>query len=138
MAINYWAVLVCGVLSMVIGFIWYGPVFGKTWMKVVGATTKDVAARKEMQKRAGPLYLVQFLLTLFQLWILAYYIVHMLNVAGTVNAIWIWAAFIMPTIAGSSMWNNDSAKVAWTRFGIQAGYQLIMFIIYGLILSAWR
>jgi hypothetical protein len=50
MNINYWAVLVCGVLSMVIGFVWYGPLFGKKWMEIVGATFKDIEERKRMQK----------------------------------------------------------------------------------------
>jgi len=27
--INIWAILACGVASLVIGFIWYGPLFGK-------------------------------------------------------------------------------------------------------------
>lgn len=136
--INYWAVLVCSVLAMVLGAIWYGPIFGKKWTKIAGGNPDDLEARKKMQREAGKLYALQFLLGLFQIWVLAYYISGWQGVSGVENALWIWAAFIMPTVAASSMWNNDSAKVAWARFFIQAGYQFVLFIILGLILGFWK
>ncbi len=138
MAINYWAILVCAIASMVVGSVWYGPMFGKKWMEICGADKVDMETRKKMQKAAGPLYLVQFLLTLLQLWVFA----NILNYWPGASTVWIavfmWVGFIMPTIAGSSMWNNDTSKVKWARFLIQSGYQLVMFIIFGLILGLWK
>jgi hypothetical protein len=136
--INMWAVLGCAVLAMVVGFVWFGPLFGKQWMKIIGATAQDAEARKKMQKAAGPLYVVQFFLSLFQAYVLAHYIIGWREASGVENALWIWAAFVTPVIAGSSMWNNDSAKVAWARFLIQAGYQLVIFVLFGFILGMWR
>ena len=137
-----WAVLACGVFAMVLGMVWYGPLFGKTWMRIVGATDMDMQKRKEMQKKAGPLYLVQFLLVLFQVFILSRFIGGTEMIGGIMqasvgSAFWIWAGFVMPTIAGAAMWNNDSRKIAWARFLTQAGYQLICFIAFGFILSVW-
>ncbi|MEK7564137.1 MAG: DUF1761 domain-containing protein [Patescibacteria group bacterium] len=137
MDVNLVAVFVCGVLSMVVGFVWYGPLFGKMWMKVIGATEQDKEKKKEMQKKAGPLYLVQFILTLFQVYSLTYLATCWPKTDMLKLSIFIWIAFIVPIIAGSSMWNNDSSKTAWTRFLIQAGYQLVMFVIYGLVLNFW-
>lgn len=136
--INIWAVVVCAVLSMVLGYIWFGPIFGKKWMEIVGADRMDIEARKKMQKSAGPLYVVQFFLSLFQAYVLAYYIAGWKEASGFENALWIWAAFIMPVIAGTAMWNNDSKKIAWARFLIQSGYQLVLFAMFGLILGVWR
>ena len=136
--INYWAVLACGVFSMVSGAIWYGPLFGKMWAKIIKADANDLAKRKEMQKAAGPLYVIQFLLTLFQAYVLAYYIAGWSEASGVANSLWIWVAFIMPTVAGASMWNNDSKEVSWARFLIQAGYQLVNLAVFGLILGMWR
>lgn len=138
MQINYLAVFACAVLSMVIGYIWYGPLFGKKWMEITGATHLDKAAREKMQKSAGPLYLVQFGLTLFQVMVLAYYIQGWKDASGLENSLWIWAAFVMPIVAGSAMWNNDAKKIAWARFLIQAGYQLIMFSVFGWVLGMWK
>ena len=136
--INYWAVLVCAVLSMVVGALWYGPLFGKKWMEIVGANNADIEARKAMQKSAGKLYVVQFLITLFQVYVLAYYIAGWKGASGLNNSLWIWAAFVIPTIAGASMWNNNSAKISWARFLIQGGCQLVLFIIFGIVLGMWR
>lgn len=138
MDINYWAVLVCGVVAMAVGAVWYGPLFGKMWLRVTGATAQDLAAREAMMKRTKYLYAVQFVLVLFQAWVLAYYIAGWSEVSGVTNALWLWAAFVMPTVAAASMWNNDSAKVSWTRFGLQAGYQLVVFVLFGLIIGYWQ
>jgi di/tricarboxylate transporter len=137
MQVNYYAILVCGILAMVFGYLWYGPLFGKKWLQVVGATKLDLEARKKMEANVWKLYLLQFLLALFQVWVLAYYIQGWEEASGLTNALWIWAAFVVPVIAGTAMWNNDSAKISWTRFLLQAGYQLICFVAFGLILGAW-
>lgn len=36
--INYLAVIVAAAASMIIGMIWYGPLFGKTWRSLMGFT----------------------------------------------------------------------------------------------------
>ncbi len=138
MEINYLAVLVCGVASMVIGFVWYGPLFGKIWMNAAGIGPMDMEKRKEMQKSAGPLYGIQFVLSLFTAYVLAHYIAGWKDASGVENALWIWAAFVMPIVAGNAMWNNFTAKAKWTLFWLGAGYQLVLFVAYGLILGMWR
>lgn len=137
MEINYVAIVVCAVISMIVGAVWYGPLFGKKWMEIVGVDAQDKKAREKMQKSAGPLYFIQFVLVLFQLYVLSYYIKGWRDVSGVTNALWIWGAFVMPTIAGSAMWTNDKPKVVKARFLIQSGYQLVLFILFGFILGTW-
>lgn len=51
------AVLVSVIVSMIVGSIWYGPVFGKKWMKLVGVTKEDMEkGKKEMQKTYGMMF----------------------------------------------------------------------------------
>lgn len=137
MELNYPIVLVGAILGMAVGVLWYGPLFGKLWLSVVGATADDLEKRKEMQRRALPLYVVQFLLTILQLVILLRFVKGWEEADGVTIAFTIWLAFVMPTLAGSAMWNNNSAKVKWTMFLLQAGYQLVMFIIFGWLLGEW-
>ncbi len=138
--INYLAVLACAVISMIVGSIWYGPLFGKKWMQIIGADKLDEIQRKEMQKSAMPLYGVQFVLSILQAYILACYIGigSWIEISGVFNALLIWVAFVMPTVAGSSMWNNNPTKIKWAQFLIQAGYQLVLFIIFGFVLFMWQ
>jgi hypothetical protein len=138
-SVNYLAIGVCAVLAMAIGAVWYGPLFGKRWMAICEVDENDLEARKKMQKEAMPLYLVQFFLVLFQVYILATILAlaqgnTVVTLAATLT---IWVAFIMPTIAGSSMWTNEPTKMKWARFLIQAGYQLVLFILFGLVFGLW-
>ena len=132
--VNYWAVLVCGIVSMVLGFVWYGPLFGKKWMEIVGATDMDKERRKEMQKGMWKLYLTSFVLALLQACVLARFLPL---VSGSVYAsiFWLWAGLVVPVLAGASMWNNDSARISWARFLIQSGYYLVLLMIFGFILG---
>ena len=93
-----------------------------------------------MHKKIAPLYLVQFLLSLFQIFVLAHYLNANVWPGATslCNALWIWAGFILPTTAGACMWNGDKKDTAWSKFFIQSGYQLLMFVIFALILSNWK
>ena len=138
MAVNYWAIGSGAVLSMVIGAIWYGPIFGKKWMEIVGVSPADEKARKKMQKSAGPLYAVQFVLTLFQVLVLAHLVADTKIAGGLERSLWIWAAFVIPTLAGAVMWTNETSRLKWARFLIQGGYQLVMFVVFGLLLQFWK
>jgi hypothetical protein len=135
---NYIAILVCGVLAMVLGFIWFGPLFGKKWMEITGANRHDEERRKEMMKGVWKLYIAQFILVLFQAWVLSMYLGSWTETRLAVEStLWIWAAFVIPTVAGSCMWNNDSGKVSWAKFLLQGGYQLALFVMFALVLSMW-
>lgn len=138
LTVNYLAIATGAVLSMIIGAIWYGPLFGKKWMEINGVNSTDLEEIKKMQKSAGPLYFVQFILTLFQVLILAHLIADTKLAGGLERSLWIWAAFIIPTLAGAVMWTSESGKRKWTRFLIQGGYQLVLFILFGLLLQYWK
>jgi len=135
-------ILLCALLAMILGSVWYSPLlFGKAWMRLIKVdpeAMKDPVQRKKMQQRMFPLYMLQLLLSLFQIWVLSFYIQGWTEASGVTNALWIWAAFVMPTIATSIMWGNDSRRDSLQKFFIQAGYQLVMFVVFGLILGIWN
>ncbi len=140
MQIHFLPVLVCAIISMILGGIWYGPLFGKAWMRILKVDPEclnNPEKKKAMQKQVMPLYLVQFGLSIVTLYTLAYYIANSSS-GGLTNALIIWTGFIVPTIAGGCMWNNDSRKIVWQRFFIQVGYQYVLFVVAGLILTMWR
>jgi hypothetical protein len=43
-AINWLAVLLAAVAHQAIGFLWYGPLFGRLWMERRGLSREQVAA----------------------------------------------------------------------------------------------
>src|SRR5437899_4223268 len=63
--INLWAVLVCGLADMVLGFLWYSPVlFANPWTVLMGYDPNDKAKMEEMRKGAGMMYLISFVASL--------------------------------------------------------------------------
>lgn len=55
--INWLSVLVAAVSSFVIGGIWYGPIFGRSWMKEFGFTEEDLKKRSVLRTFGGSLLL---------------------------------------------------------------------------------
>lgn len=45
--ISYPAVLGAAIASMILGFLWYGPLFGNAWMRLSGMTEADKAAAQK-------------------------------------------------------------------------------------------
>lgn len=39
---------------------------------------------------------------------------------------------------GAVMWTNETGRLKWARFIIQGGYQLVLFIVFGLLLQFWK
>lgn len=136
MGINIWHVVIASVLAMGLGGLWYGPVlFGRQWMKVIGIDENDHEKIKQGQREAGPLYTIQFVLVLIQTALLSVLLRDTFHISTLVYVILAWAAFVIPTLAGSVMWTNDTKEIKWLRFWIQAGYQFVLFIMFGIVLS---
>ncbi len=138
MEINYLAVLVCGVVALVIGSIWYGPLFGKFWMQMMGADSMSPDQKEAMKKNMWVMYAIQFVLSAIMAGALS---VHLMNWAGPESslavAVCIWFGFVMTTSAGAALWSGKPPKVAFKMFLITAVEQLITFVAFALILGAW-
>lgn len=139
-SINFLAVALCAVASMVLGMVWYSKsLFGKAWGEVIGMNPNITPEEiKNLQKTMGPLYLLQFVLSFFEAYVLAYFINTLGGMTGIMTGIWICLGFVMPTIAGQAMWGGKSKKLAWKMFWITLGYQLVLFVLFGYILSIWK
>ena len=137
--INYWAVLACGVTSIVLGTLWYGPFFGKKWMKLSGITMgkMDATAKRKMMTSYG-------IMTAGSL-VMAYVLAHSLIfaaaytstagiAAGLMVGFWTWVGFIAPTSMGATLWEGKS----WTLWMINSGYYLALLLTMGIILALWK
>ncbi|HYU64967.1 MAG TPA: DUF1761 domain-containing protein, partial [Candidatus Paceibacterota bacterium] len=67
--LNYWAILVAAVAQMVIGALWYGPLFGKMWMHLTHRTMDDMKGQS-----AGSAYAMGFVVALVSAYVLAHFV----------------------------------------------------------------
>ena len=134
--INYLAVLVCAVAALVIGSIWYGPLFGKAWMKIMAVENMSAEEKTKMKSKMWLYYFIQFVLSFITAGVLAYHIaVWSLPTSTVMIAVCTWFGFIMTTEAGAALWSGKPSRVAWKMFLISVSGQLVTFIVYGLILG---
>lgn len=147
MVINWWAVIVGAVSINIIGFIWYGPLFGKVWGNIIGMPSASEMSEKDnrdFQKKMIPVYLLNFLLSIWTAYVLSFYVIGWTTsgsgsyLSGVMNAFWIWLGFLVPVLAGSAMWSGKSKKDSWRMFFITSGYYLVSFLILGAIIGGWK
>lgn len=138
--INLFAVIASAVVMMIIGFLWYGPLFGKPWSKMMGWGEMTPEKMKEMQKKAMPGYAISFVGSLLMAFVFAHALVFAdtyLNMsgvnAGLQGAFWNWLGFIVPVTVGVVLWEEKP----WTLWFINAGYYLVSLAAMGIILSLW-
>jgi len=134
--VNYLAIILAGVASMAVGFLWYGPMlFGKQWVKLMGYTDESMGkAKKEM----GKTYTMSFVFTL----IMAYVLSHVMGLSqsfysyspistGLMSAFWMWLGFAMPVQATDALFGGKRKKLV----AINTGYQLVSLLAMGIVIS---
>ena len=133
--INYWAVLVAAVSNMIIGSIWYGPLFGKLWMKHMGHSAEKM---NELKKRSmGKLYFVAFIGSFVMAYVLAHFaaVWGVGDVMGAVQlAFWIWLGFVATVVLSSVLWEGKSV----TLYILNIAYYLVVLKVMAIILVVWK
>lgn len=111
--VNYLAVFLAAVSSMVVGSIWYAkPVFGTVWAKL--AKLDD----KKMQSGAGKALGLAFLLSLITAYILAHvsflanaYFDNSFFSDAMQTAFWLWLGLILTRITVHNVFEQKPAKL---------------------------
>jgi len=140
--VNYWAILVAVAATMVLGFLWYGPILGKAWMKEMGVPAGSKPDPKVM-RRGLILMLIGSFLTAFvlahtgEVWRPSVWKAGSDQSAafyGFLTGFWTWIGFYVPLLLGGVSWENKSWKLFW----INAAYSFVMLQMVAMILAFWR
>lgn len=132
--VNYLAVVACAISNMIIGTFWYGPLFGKTWMKLAGV--------KMDGKSPIPSYIIAFVSALIGAYVIAHFVYLTskgfgidLTIGSAISTVfWGWLGFVAPPTIGMVIWEGKS----WGYWAIVAGYWLVAFIAMATILASWQ
>jgi|SRR6516225_10089743 hypothetical protein len=133
---NYLAVVISGAVIFVLGGLWYSPLlFAKRWMALMGITEADIQAGsgKSMPLR----YLAVFLCGLVSAWVLAIIENHFADLTalrGAMIGACCWLGFAGATSFGTALFSMKP-KELWL---INSGYNLVSFVLAGVILAVWR
>ena len=135
--INFWAVLVCAIATMVIGFLWYSPIlFANPWMRLMGFDPNDKAKLAEMQKGAGQMYALSFVASIVSAVVLAKIIdISSVNTVlyGMKIGFAVWLGFVTTVQLTGALFSKQPNKL----YMINTGYQLVCYLAMGAILAKW-
>ena len=134
--VNLWAVLASAVASMVIGSIWYGPLFGKKFMVAIGMDKWTPEQKAAEMKKMWVSYALQLLASLVMFYVLAGIIAgfgHLTAGGGIMTALIMWAGFVVPVKLGEALWGGKK-----TLFLLGTFNMLVTLLAAGAILGAWN
>ncbi len=139
LSINWLAVLVCVVISMVSGALWYNPkTFFPVWWKGIGKTDDGAPGTSNMN--------VTWALTILSSFVQATAMALMVNamggmmsggvstISGAGTGFMLWLGFVAPTYLVNKLFAGHDLKI----WAIEAGNHLLNFVLFGALLGAWR
>jgi len=128
--VNWIAVIVGGVFNMVVGSLWYGPLFGKLWLRVIGKKQEDI------QSSAG-MYVLPLIAGIVAAYVLAALI------SGLGLTLWwqgvLFGVILYVGVGGAATITvgtfEDSPRGAWVLYTF---YQIVVFGAQGLMFVLWK
>ena len=131
--INHLASIVCIVLLHVLGFLWYGPLFGEPWMEAVGLTMADAEANPP----GLGVWLTNTIATIASVYLLAFLLAKMSikgAVQGLIFGVLIGFVFSLLSNMTGDMFAQNPYYLSW----ITGGFDTVALGLTGLILGAWK
>ena len=132
--INMFAVFVSAVVSMVVGSLWYGPLFGKEWMRLEGTAGKKTKGAKKGSVMQS--YALGFVSYLLMSYILGYFVDYSGAIAfveGAILGVWIWAGFFATSMLGMVLWEGKPVRL----YMIKSLYFLVVLSLMAGIQAVW-
>lgn len=129
--LNHFAIIVATISAFILGGLWYGPLFGKAWMKENGFTPESAS-----QVNAGKVYGLAFLWTLVMAYNLGFFLGDASIGAGQ-GVLYGFATgfgWIAMAVFVIGLFERRSAKLML----INGGYMTVALTIMGAIIGTWR
>jgi len=129
-SVNWLAVLVTGLGYMVIGGLWYGPLFQKPWMRLANVNEADAKAG------AGKAYVMMFIVALVSVFVLAMF-VNAIGAdtfgEGMLVGLLIWVGFVGTVLLNGVIFE----KRPFALYVLNSGYNLVTLLVAGGVLAIW-
>jgi hypothetical protein len=128
-AVNWLAVVVGMFVSMVLGFLWYGPLFGKTWLRLIGKSADEI--------ESDPMDFVKTAVAAFVAMLFLNLVVASFGADSFVNGLILGALVFLGFGATQTFvyttFEGPKGSV-WLLFN---AYQIIVFAVMGGVFAIW-
>jgi len=131
--INHLAVLAAIIMQFVLGFLWYGPLFGEAWMNLVGLDIESIMA----DPAGAEEWITNIFSAVVSMYVLAWLFTK-LNVNTLLTGLYYGFIIGFSFVLLSTMTSNMFAKEAYGLAWITAGFTTSGLMLGGVILGAWK
>ena len=130
--INPLAVVLATIVPMVLGFLWYGPLFGNLWMTARGVTREQMAD-VNVGQAYGMTTALALVTAIAMAMVLSAASAHDLVAGITLGAI-VGVGFV-----ATALWTNGIFEQrSTTLMLLNAGYQIVSLIVMGAVIGLLR
>ena len=127
--LNWLAIVVATIVSFVIGFLWYGPVFGKAWLAALGKTEDEI--------QPSPTPFIVSIVTALITCVTMALLIHWLGCDTWMEGVGIGLLTGIGFIAASMFSDGAFCGWSWTLVVIQSGYRVLYSVVMAVILVLW-
>jgi hypothetical protein len=141
--LNFIAIGIAVVANFFIGFLWYGPLFGKAWNRALGKPENHAAQGSELAMGlvaniVGAFLIAFVLANNIGAWTPASWGVKEVAYGPVSQALqaafFTWLGFIVPPLLNGIVWEGRR----WSLFAINGGYYLVALAVAGLLITHLR
>jgi len=127
--VNYIAVVLGAVLNMILGTLWYGPLFGKLWLRLIGKKSEEIESKPW-------LYILSAIAAFLAALVLAL-VVQAFGPTGFFGGVLagfvVWAGVVATVTLTYTIFEGPPLSV-WLLF---VAYQLVIFLVEGGVFAVW-
>jgi hypothetical protein len=129
--INIWAVLVCGIASLVVGGLWYSPIlFGRLWQMEVALSDEKIKS-----SNMAMIFGATFLLNVFMAMNMALFFGGEVGFTDGLLYGFFTGLFWVAASLGVLYLFERRSFLLWI---INGGYNVVMFTLIGGIIGGWK
>ncbi len=129
--VSWLGILLAVIAAMAIGSLWYGPLFGKQWMKLVKFKKGTASPLKPMLIMLGLAIVQAFVLAHFIVYVNYFYPEYSELSVGLLTGAWAFVGLVLPTLTSKAVFEKGSMEL----LQINLGNQLVTLLAIGAILG---
>lgn len=128
--VNFLAIIAAMISSMIIGSLWYGPIFGKQWMQLNNFTKEDLSKRSKPMWTYFATSALMYLIAAFGL---SMYLGENPSIGFGAFAGFATALFWIGTAKFNNVTYEGQSKKLWL---LHFGYDALTYTLMGTIIGA--
>lgn len=137
-SLNFLSIVVAAAAAaFVIGFLWHGPLFGKTWMRLMKIDPATLEREKqEMAKKMPMILALAFVQQLIVATVISMLAGALLvsNAAGALTlAFWLWLGFIATVQLNGVLWEKRTVNL----YAFNIVYHFVVIAVITMIVTLW-